>query len=245
GLVRPTSGSATFGGRAYADLVEPTREVGTLLEATGFHPGRRARDHLRILAVAASLPARRPDEVLEQVGLTADADRKVGGYSLGMRQRLGLAAALLGDPPILVLDEPANGLDPQGIRWLRSFLRDFAAEGRTVLVSSHVLPEVEQTADDVLVLAHGRLVKQGSLAELRAGTDGGTAVRSPDAARLVEVLTAAGLPGRYVTPEELRVEAPPERVGEVAAQAGVVLHRLAPTGGGLEDVFLALTEERP
>jgi ABC-2 type transport system ATP-binding protein len=245
GLVRPTAGTATFGGRAYADLTEPTREVGTLLEATGFHPGRRARDHLRVLALAAGLRPGRPDEVLEQVGLAADADRKVGGYSLGMRQRLGLAAALLGDPPVLVLDEPANGLDPQGIRWLRSFLRGLAQEGRTVLVSSHVLSEVEQTADDVLVLAHGRLVKQGSLAELQAATaGGGTTVRSPDAARLVDALTAAGVPGRYVTAEELRVEAPPERVGEVAAQAGVVLHRLEPTAGGLEDVFLALTGGR-
>ena len=245
GLVRPTSGTATFDGRAYSELEHPVREVGTLLEATGFHPGRRARDHLRVLAVAARLPADRPDQVLDQVGLTDAGHRKVGGFSLGMRQRLGLAAALLGDPPVLVLDEPANGLDPQGIRWLRSFLRELAAQGRTVLISSHVLPEVEQTADDVLVLARGRLVKQGTLAELGAGDTSGTLVRSPQAERLVELLTAAGLPGRWVSHEEVRVEAPPERVGELAAEHGVVLHRLAPGAGGLEDIFLSLTEEVP
>ena len=243
GLVRPTSGSATFDGRTYAELADPVREVGTLLEATGFHPGRRARDHLRVLTTAARLAPDRPDQVLGQVGLVDAAERKVGGFSLGMRQRLGLAAALLGDPPVLVLDEPANGLDPQGIRWLRSFLRELAAQGRTVLVSSHVLPEVEQTADDVLVLARVRLVEQGRLADLRAGAATGTTVRSPDAARLVELLTAAGLPGSWVTTEELRVQAPPEQVGELAAEHGVVLHRLAPTAGGLEDVFLALTAE--
>ena len=243
GLVRPTSGTATFDGRPYADLEQPVREVGTLLEATGFHPGRRARDHLRVLAVAARLPAGRPDEVLEQVGLTEAASRKVGGFSLGMRQRLGLAAALLGDPPVLVLDEPANGLDPQGIRWLRGFLRQLAGEGRTVLVSSHVLPEVEQTADDVLVLAGGRLVQQGTLADLGGGAQSSTLVRSPDAARLVELLTAAGLPGSWLSTDELRVEAPPERVGALAAEHRVVLHRLTGAESGLEDVFLRLTGE--
>ena len=243
GLVRPTAGTATFDGRAYADLQEPVREVGTLLEATGFHPGRRARDHLRVLAVAGRLPADRPDQVLEQVGLTDAAHRKVGGYSLGMRQRLGLAAALLGDPPVLVLDEPANGLDPQGIRWLRTFLRQLAGEGRTVLVSSHVLPEVEQTADDVIVVAGGRLVQQGTLAELSGGPATSTTVRSPDAARLVELLAAAGLLGRWVTSDELRVDAAPERVGQLAAEHGVVLHRLTGAESGLEDVFLRLTGE--
>lgn len=241
GLVRPTSGTATFDGKRYDELVAPAREVGTLLEATGFHPGRSARDHLRVLTTAAGLPAGRPDEVLELVGLTPDAKRKVGGYSLGMRQRLGLAAALLGDPPVLVLDEPANGLDPQGIRWLRSFLKSMAAEGRTVLVSSHVLPEVEQTADDVLVVAKGRLVRSGTLAELQAEGGGGTTIRTPDGERMVEALTGAGLVGRWLGPEELLVEAPPAAVGELAAKHGIVLHRLAETAGGLEDVFLSLT----
>jgi len=241
GLVRPTSGTATFDGKTYDELVAPVREVGTLLEATGFHPGRSARDHLRVLTTAAGLAASRPDEVLDQVGLSGDAQRKVGGFSLGMRQRLGLAAALLGDPPVLVLDEPANGLDPQGIRWLRSFLRELADQGRTVLVSSHVLPEVEQTADDVLVLAGGRLLRSGTLAELQSEGGGGTTVRTPDGERLVELLTEAGLPGRWLGPHEILVQAPPAAVGELAAAHGVVLHRLAETAGGLEDVFLALT----
>ncbi|MBC7372384.1 MAG: ATP-binding cassette domain-containing protein [Frankiales bacterium] len=241
GLVRPTSGTATFNGKAYDELVAPVREVGTLLEATGFHPGRSARDHLRVLTTAAGLAASRPDEVLDQVGLGGDAQRKVGGFSLGMRQRLGLASALLGDPPVLVLDEPANGLDPQGIRWLRSFLRELADQGRTVLVSSHVLPEVEQTADDVLVLAGGRLLRSGTLAELQSEGGGGTTVRTPDGERLVELLTGVGLTGRWLGPDEILVQATPAAVGELAAAHGVVLHRLAETAGGLEDVFLALT----
>jgi len=241
GLVSPTSGSATFDGRRYDELTAPTREVGALLEATGFHPGRSGRDHLRVIATAAQLPTGRPDEVLELVGLSDAAGRAAGGYSLGMRQRLGLAGALLGDPPVLVLDEPANGLDPQGIRWLRTFLRGLAAEGRTVLVSSHVLPEVEQTADDVLVVAQGRLLRSESLSALQSEGGGGTRVRTPDGERLVELLTGAGLPGKWLGPEELLVQAPPATVGELAAAHGIVLHRLAESAGGLEDVFLTLT----
>ncbi|MCW2714003.1 MAG: transporter ATP-binding protein [Frankiales bacterium] len=241
GLVRPTSGTATFDGRRYDELSAPVREVGTLLEATGFHPGRSARNHLRILSTAAGLPPGRPDQVLELVGLTPEARRKVGDYSLGMRQRLGLAAALLGDPPVLVLDEPANGLDPQGIRWLRSFLRSLAAEGRTVLVSSHVLPEIEQTADDVLVVAKGRLVRSGTLAELQAEGRGGTTVRTPDGERLAQALADAGLVAHGLGSDELVVQASPAAVGELAARHGIVLHRLAETAGGLEDVFLSLT----
>ncbi len=241
GLVRPTSGTATFDGKPYDQLAAPTREVGALLEATGFHPGRSARNHLRVLTTAAGLPRDRPDAVLELVGLSDVAGDKVGGYSLGMRQRLGLATALLGDPPVLVLDEPANGLDPQGIRWLRSFLRGLATEGRTVLVSSHVLPEVEQTADDVLVLAKGRLLRSGPLAELQSEGRGGTAVRTPDGERLLELLTTAGIAGRQVGVTELLVQAPSATVGELAAKHGVVLHRLAEDAGGLEAVFLSLT----
>ena len=241
GLVRPTAGTATFDGRRYEELAAPAREVGTLLEATGFHPGRTARDHLRVLAAAGRLPPGRPDEVLALVGLAESSARKVGGFSLGMRQRLGLAAALLGDPPVLVLDEPANGLDPAGTRWLRDFLRRLADEGRTVLVSSHVLPEVEQTADDVLVIAAGRLVRSGTLADLRTEGGGGTVVRTPDVERLAQLLDAAGLPRRFLAPEELHVDAAPEQVGELAAGAGVVLHRLAEAAGGLEDVFLRIT----
>jgi ABC-2 type transport system ATP-binding protein len=240
GLVAPTAGTATFDGKRYDELTEPARQVGTLLEATGFHPGRSARDHLRVLATAASLPAQSPERVLELVGMTEYAGRSVGGFSLGMRQRLGLAAALLGDPPVLVLDEPANGLDPQGIRWLRGFLRGLAAEGRTILVSSHVLSEMEQTAHDVLVLTRGRLVRQGSIAELKAEAAAGTRVKSPDASRLAELLRAAGHDVTELFSDELAVHSAAAAVGEVAAAGGVVLHRLAEQGG-LEDVFLQLT----
>ena len=240
GLVTPTSGTATFDGRPYALLTSPLGQVGTLLEATGFHPGRTARDHLRVLTTAAGLPRDRPDEVLRTVDLEAVALKKVGQFSLGMRQRLGLAAALLGDPPVLVLDEPANGLDPQGIRWLRDFLRAQAAEGRTVLVSSHVLPEVEQTADDVLVLSRGRLVRSGTVAELRGGA--GARVRSPQAERLEAVLAKAGLAVER-DGEDLLVAAPPDAVGALAAEHGLVLHLLAERSGGLEDAFLQMTLE--
>ena len=241
GLVTPTAGTATFDGKPYAELTAPAREVGTLLEATGFHPGRSARDHLRVIATAAGLPAGAPDRVLDLVGMTEHAGRKVGGYSLGMRQRLGLAAALLGDPPVLVLDEPANGLDPQGIRWLRGFLRALAAEGRTVVVSSHVLSEVEQTVDDVLVVTRGRLVRQGSIASLRAEAGGGTHVVSPDRVRLAALLAEAGHPVHEHPAGGLVVDASPAQVGELAARDGLVLHRLADQQGGLEEVFLQLT----
>jgi ABC-2 type transport system ATP-binding protein len=166
GLVTPTSGQALIGGRRYADLARPRREVGAVLETTGFHPGRRGEDHLRIAAQAAGVPARRVGEVLEQVGLAGDGGRRVGGYSLGMRQRLGLAAALLGDPQVLILDEPGNGLDPGGMAWLRGLLRAMAGEGRTVIVSSHLLAEVAQTVDHVVILYGGRLRFAGPLAEL-------------------------------------------------------------------------------
>lgn len=166
GLVRPDRGTATFGGTPYRELVEPARRVGAVLDAMSFHPGRTARDHLRILAAAGGLDRDRVGVVLEQVGLGDAARRRAGGFSLGMRQRLGLAGALLGDPEILVLDEPANGLDPDGVRWLRLFLRDYAASGRTVLVSSHMLAEVAQTVDDVVILDAGRAVFQGPVGEL-------------------------------------------------------------------------------
>src|SRR5215218_2474943 len=168
GLVRPTAGAATIGGRRYVELPQPLRSVGAVLEASNFHPGRSGRDHLRILAPSAAASAGRVEEVLHLVGLDQSAHRRAGGYSLGMRQRLGLAAALLGDPRVLVLDEPANGLDPEGIRWLRGYLRTLAAQGRTVVVSSHVLSEVQQTVDDVVIIANGRLVHSSSLAELEA-----------------------------------------------------------------------------
>ena len=169
GLVAPTSGTATIDGRRYRDLERPLMTVGAALEAADFHPGRSARAHLQVMALAAGVSRDRVDHLLGLVGLEEFADRRVGGYSLGMRQRLGLAQALLGDPPVLILDEPANGLDPAGIAWLRQFLRSLAGEGRTVLVSSHVLSEVQQTVDEIVVIARGRLVRQGSLASLEAG----------------------------------------------------------------------------
>jgi ABC-2 type transport system ATP-binding protein len=242
GLIAPTAGVATIDGRRYGELVQPVREVGALLEASGFHPGRAAIDHLRGLAVAARLSSDAPIRALDAVGLGSDADRKVGHFSLGMRQRLGLAAAVLGDPRVLVLDEPANGLDPQGIRWLRGYLRDFADHGRTVFVSSHVLGEVEQIADEVLMIARGRMVRSGSLADLRAEAGVVTAVRSPEIDHLRSLLEASGYDVRSAALDELVVDARPEAVGELAAAHQIVLHGLIETGG-LEEVFIRLTGE--
>jgi ABC-2 type transport system ATP-binding protein len=192
GLVAPDAGTATIGGRPYRELPDPVRRVGAVLEASGFHPGRSARDHLRILATAAGLAPRRVDQVLDQTGLATAARRRVGGFSLGMRQRLGLAAALLGDPEVLVLDEPANGLDPEGVHWLRGLLRGLADQGRTVLVSSHLLAEVAQTVDQVVIIDRGRLVTQSTLAALTAGADRTVRVRTPDPEALRDLLVARG-----------------------------------------------------
>jgi ABC-2 type transport system ATP-binding protein len=241
GLVAPTSGTATFGGRRYDELREPIRHVGAVLEASGYHPGRTALDHLRTLATAARLPKDAPLRVLADTGLADDARRWVGEFSLGMRQRLGLAAALLGDPAVLVLDEPTNGLDPQGVRWLRGFVRQLADDGRTVLVSSHALSEVEQTADHVLLIAKGRLVRSSTLAALRAEAGVGCRVRTPERQRLTTALDAAGHPYRPVD-DDLAVDTTPEQVGELAAAQGIVLHRLTATAG-LEEAFFRLTEQ--
>ena len=241
GLVAPTSGTATFGGRRYDELSDPVCEVGAVLESSGFHPGRTALDHLRILATAARLPADAPRRVLAETGLAQDARRRVGGFSLGMRQRLGLAAAMLGDPSVLVLDEPTNGLDPPGIVWLRGYLRRLADDGRTVLLSSHALNEVELTADHVMVLAQGRLVRSARLDELRAEAGVGSRVRTPEQDRLCAVLDAAGHASRR-TEDDLLVDVAPEQVGELAAAHGIVLHGLAGTGG-LEQAFFHLIEQ--
>ena len=237
GLVRPSSGTATFGGTAYRDLPRPLATVGTALEASSFSPGRTARNHLRVSAAAAGIPASRADEVLELTGIAEAADRRVGGFSMGMRQRLGLAFALLGDPEVLVLDEPINGLDPEGIRWIRGLLRELAAQGRTVLVSSHLLSEVQQTVDRVVILSHGRVVHEGSLDDL--GSSPSVVVDAPDRAALRAALAAAGLPA--VDGEEgLVVSAPAAEVGAAAQRAGVALSLLQPERAGLEDVFLQL-----
>ena len=246
GLVRPTTGHAHIGGRPYRDLEQPLQVVGAALEAASFHPGRSARDHLRFLAQAAGVPSTRVGEVLRTVGIEEYADRRVGGYSLGMRQRLGLAAALLGDPPVLVLDEPANGLDPQGIRWLRGFLRGLAAEGRTVLVSSHVLSEVQQTVDDVVIIARGRLVHSGSLAELATRARRSVRVSSPDVPGL-ERLVADRWAHRAEPPDPARPgtvllhDLDAAEVGAAAFAAHLELHELSGRDVGLEDVFLQLT----
>jgi ABC-2 type transport system ATP-binding protein len=243
GLVRPTSGTATVLGRRYSELEDPARRVGTLLETFDAHPGRSGRNHLRVLALAAGIPRSRVDDVLGLVDLREAGKRRVKGYSLGMRQRLGLAAALLGDPEVLVLDEPANGLDPQGMRWLREFLRSLAGEGRTILISSHVLAEVAQTVDEVVIIHRGRLVRQAAMSEVDAMAAGSTAVRSPSADRLAALLAEGGIEVISEEDGRLAVVAPPERVGEIAAAHGIVLHELTVEHASLEEIFLELTGE--
>jgi ABC-2 type transport system ATP-binding protein len=240
GLVRPTSGTATFDGIPYRDLDRPLATVGAALEAASFHPGRSARNHLKVYAQAAGLPQPRVERVLEQVGLSEYADRRVGGYSLGMRQRLGLANALLGDPGVLVLDEPVNGLDPEGIRWIRGFLREMAGEGRTVLVSSHLLSEVQQSVDDVVILAKGRLVHRGPLASLGAETSVRTTVDSPDRAALRAALTETGHRFEEGTAGFVVLDVDAIEVGRTAHLARVPLSELHAEQTGLEDRFLAL-----
>jgi ABC-2 type transport system ATP-binding protein len=239
GLIAPTEGSATIDGRLYRDLADPVATVGAALEASSFHPGRSARAHLQVMALAAGVDVGRCDELLAQVGLGEVAGRRVGGFSLGMRQRLALAQALLGDPQVLVLDEPANGLDPAGIAWLRGFLRALAAEGRTVLVSSHVLSEVQQSVDDIVVITRGRLVRQGPLAELEAGT-GAVLVRTPEPERLRDVLTGYDVQGD--ADGRLRVHGcTTDQVGHLAHVNGVELHELAASDNDLERLFLEMT----
>jgi ABC-2 type transport system ATP-binding protein len=242
GLVRPTAGQATVMGRPYRGLADPAQQVGAVLEASSFHPGRSGRNHLRVVATAAGISRSRVEEVLALVELKESASRRVGGYSLGMRQRLSLAAALLGDPQVLVLDEPANGLDPQGIRWLRELLRSLANEGRTILISSHVLAEVEQIADEVVIIHRGRFVEHATTIELSKRAAGGIRVRTPQADRLEALLREAGL---MVTSAEgdllLLGDGSTERVGEIAAANGIVLHELAAEKSTLEEAFLELT----
>ena len=242
GLVAPSSGAATLGGRRYAELADPVRQVGAVLEASGYHPGRTALDHLRILTTAAELPRDAPSRVLAETELAADAGRRVGEFSLGMRQRLGLAAAMLGDPAVLILDEPTNGLDPPGVRWLRGYVRRLADEGRTVLLSSHALSEVELTADHVLILTKGRLIRSATLVALRAEAGVGSRVRTPEPDRLCAALDGAGHAYRRAEGKGLDVDAAPEQVGELAWQHGVVLHGLVGTAD-LEHAFFRLIQE--
>jgi ABC-2 type transport system ATP-binding protein len=241
GLVEPTSGTALINGRAYRDLPDRTHQVGATLEATGFHPGRTGRGHLRVRAAAGRIDRRRISGVLEQVGLADAADRRVGTYSLGMRQRLGLASALLGDPEVLILDEPANGLDPEGVRWLRALLRELSAAGRTIFVSSHALGEVSQTAHQIVVIDRGRLVTEGRLDELLARERGFVRVRTPRPEKLRSALTGRG---GQVTADGDRLEVSglsAEQIGLIAADLSLPLFECVTVAPNLEEVFFHLT----
>ena len=244
GLVRPTSGTATFGGRRYEELQRPSTKVGAVLEDASFHPGRTGRNHLRVLAVTGRHPPERVDVVLDTVGLTAAADRRVKGYSMGMRQRLAIASALLGDPEVLILDEPTNGLDPPGIAWMRGMLREQASRGRAVLVSSHLLAEVAQSVDDVVVISGGQMRGHGTLEQVLGGDEGpATQVRSQDDQRLARALQAAGhdvtalaAGGGLIVPG-----VSPQDVGVIAHDAGIYLVALGQQSRSLEQAFFALT----
>ena len=244
-LVTPTSGNATIGGQRYADLVDPLGTVGAILEASSAHKGRTGRNHLRVVCAAAGYPQQRADEVLDLVGLTPAAKRKFRGYSLGMRQRLGIATAMIGDPKVLVLDEPANGLDPEGIRWMREFLRAFAATGRTVFVSSHLLAEMELLADEVIIIAAGKLIAQGPVEQIVSSmaTAAAVRVRTPMADTLTAELQRLGAtvnPNGNGSLKVTGLDAP--TVGRAALAAQVELHELVEERPDLEQVFLELTE---
>ncbi len=261
GLDRPASGTATIGGLTYQQLAHPLRTVGALLEARALHPGRSARNHLLFLAETQGFPARRADEVLDLVGLRPVARKRAGGFSLGMTQRLGIAAAMLGDPRVLLLDEPGNGLDPEGIRWIRTLMQQLAREGRTVLVSSHLMSEMAVTADHLIVIGRGKLIAASSTTEfIQRSSERSVLVRTPDPERLRELIVAAGgevhpedpgllganghqdgtadaAPGLIVT------GVPAPRIGELAASASVVLHELTPRLASLEEAFMELTAD--
>ncbi|NGX09736.1 ATP-binding cassette domain-containing protein [Mycobacteroides franklinii] len=249
GLARPTSGTATIGGKQYHEIDHPLREVGALLDPKQFHPNRSARNHLRWIAAANDIPAQRVDEVLEMVGLTEVANRHAGTFSLGMSQRLGIAVALLGDPKVLLFDEPVNGLDPEGIHWIRTLMQSLAAQGRTVLVSSHLLSEMANTADQLVVIGRGRLIAATSMHEFvsRAGADV-VRVRSPQIGTLRSAAEESGfsVAGAENTGEHDVLEisgALIEQVGELAARLGVTLYELSPQRVSLEDAYLSLTDD--
>ena len=245
GLIHPTAGSATFGGRRYEELARPSAEVGAVLEDASFHPGRSGRNHLRVLAAAGGHPQSRVDEVLEQVGLAPAGGQRVKGYSMGMRQRLAIAAALLGDPRVLILDEPTNGLDPPGIAWMRGLVRAQAEQGRAVLVSSHLLAEVAQSVDDVVVIARGELRGRGTLEEVLGGDETPvTSVRGADPACLQDAFQRAGFWGETRGDTMLVHGATPEQIGLIAHQEGVPLSLLAPQARSLEAAFFALTADQ-
>jgi ABC-2 type transport system ATP-binding protein len=246
GLVHANGGSATFDGRQYEELPHPSSHVGAVLEEASFHPGRSGRNHLRVLAMAGRHPEGRVDEVLGRVGLSDAANRRVKGYSMGMRQRLAIAAALLGDPEVLILDEPTNGLDPPGIRWMRELVRSEAASGRAVLVSSHLLAEVSQSVDDVVVIAQGSLRASGPIDGVLGSPDGPvTRVSSAEDERLAGLLRERGLEPASRDGGGILVRAEPAAVGRVAADGGVALVELVAQSRSLEEVFFELTGEEP
>jgi ABC-2 type transport system ATP-binding protein len=242
GLTRPNSGRVTIDGRSFAELPNPGREVGVMLEASAQHAGRTGREILTLAQQIMGLPAGRVAEMVHRVGLTeAEAEQRVGTYSLGMRQRLGVAVALIGAPSVLILDEPANGLDPAGIRWIRDLLRTFADEGGTVLLSSHLLHEVQVIADDIVMIGHGRIVWEGSKAELLKGA--GTVVRAREAAALDRALRESGLATTRTSDGALHTDADPAVVGLVARECGLALTELRTADDGLEEMFFALTAD--
>lgn len=245
GLDRPTAGRTTVNGSEYAQLRAPLTEVGVLLDAKAVHTGRSARSHLRAMAATHGIPTSRVDEVIELTGIGSVANKRAGKFSLGMGQRLGIAAALLGDPHTLILDEPVNGLDPEGVRWVREFVRHIAAQGRTVLLSSHLMSEMAQTADHVIVLGRGKVLADAPLDDLvRAWTTTTVRVRSPRASELAAALTGLSVEILTTSPETLDIVGlPAARVGDVAAERGIPLHELTPSAGSLEDAYLALTGE--
>jgi ABC-2 type transport system ATP-binding protein len=245
GLDAPNAGEALVGGRRYRDLRAPLCEVGALLDAGATHPGRRARSHLLWLARSNRLPKRRVDEVLALVGLTDAARRRAGGFSLGMAQRLGIAAAMLGDPPVLVFDEPVNGLDPDGIRWIRAFLRSLAQEGRAVLVSSHLMSELEGIADDLVVIGRGRLIAQTSVGELLSSrSDGRVHVRTPQVTEVMAALAGAGGTVTSTGSDALVVTGlEPDRIAELVSEHGLRLHELYRERASLEDAFIDITRD--
>ncbi|ORA21373.1 ATP-binding cassette domain-containing protein [Mycobacterium aquaticum] len=243
GLDRPNAGTATIDGKHYRELRDPLRTVGALLDARQAHPNRSARNHLRWIAAANRIPVQRVDEVLEAVGLESVSDRAAGTLSLGMSQRLGIAAALLGDPPVLLFDEPVNGLDPEGIHWVRTLMRSLAAEGRTVFVSSHLLAEMSNTADRLVVIGQGKLIASTTVAEFVSGSGNAVRVRSPQLVTLAEVLGDAGLQAD-VDGDALTVRgAAIEVIGELAARNSIVLHELSTRSASLEEAYLKLTDD--
>ncbi len=244
GLDAPTSGSATINGRRYHDLERPLHEVGALLDAKSVHPGRSARNHLRALAASNRIPPRRIDDVLDFAGITSVADKKVGGFSLGMSQRLGIAAAMLGDPGVLLFDEPVNGLDPEGIRWIRELFRSLATEGRTVFVSSHLMSEMALSADEIIVIGRGRLITQGTVGDLTASADGVVTVRAVDADRLANAIEVGGGHVERRNDGTLAVSSlNAEAIGRIALDAGVALSELTPRRASLEEVYMDLTAD--